>query len=78
VVQLERYVRPQRPEKEMVALRVLKIIEPVKDLIKDYDGYVQRPSEGALFQRSKYTPVSSLKTLMNGVATLPHNFEDLP
>jgi hypothetical protein len=75
VVQLELFVRPQRPEKEMVALRVLKIVEPVRDLIKDYDGYVQRPSEGALFQQSRCIQASAL---MNSAATLPHNFEDLP
>ncbi|KAF8347399.1 hypothetical protein F5887DRAFT_1072391 [Amanita rubescens] len=75
VVQLEVNVGPQRPEKEVMGLRVLKIVEPVKDLIKDYDGHVQRPFEGALFLQSRCTPES---TLMNGAATLPRNFEDLP
>jgi hypothetical protein len=74
---MERYADPRHPMEEMVALRVLKIVEPVKDLIKDYDGYVQRPSEGVLIQRSKYTPTLSLKTSMKGAAILPHNFEDL-
>jgi len=78
VVQLERYVRPQHPEKERLALRVLKIVEPVKDLIEEYDGFVQRPTEGALIQRLDYVPLSSLKMSMKDAAVLPHNFEDLP
>ncbi len=61
------------------SLRVLKIVEPVKDLIEDYDGYVQRPTEGALMQRSdSYIPVKDLKTSMKDAALLPHNLEDLP
>ncbi|KAF8347386.1 hypothetical protein F5887DRAFT_1172479 [Amanita rubescens] len=79
VVQLERYVRPRRPEEEAVVLRVLKIVEPVKDLIEDYDGHVQRPTEGALIKRIRSTsfPATILKTSVKGLAVLPHNFEDL-
>ncbi|KAF8347418.1 hypothetical protein F5887DRAFT_1281109 [Amanita rubescens] len=74
VVQMER----RGSKKGRVALRVLEIVEPVKDLIKDYDGFVHRPTEGALIQRSKYIPMTSLKTTMKGAVILPHNFEDLP
>jgi hypothetical protein len=75
---MERYTDPQHPMKEMVAFRVLKIVEPVKDLVQDYDGYVQRPSEGVLIQRSKCPSAFSLKTTMKGAAILPYNFGDLP
>ncbi|KAF8347384.1 hypothetical protein F5887DRAFT_881885, partial [Amanita rubescens] len=75
VVQLERYVCPRRPEKELVVFRVLKIVEPVKDLIKNYDGYIQRPTEGALIQRRDSIPAMILK---EDAAILPHNFEDIP
>ncbi|KAF8351045.1 hypothetical protein F5887DRAFT_1155265 [Amanita rubescens] len=76
LVQMERYVHCQRSK---VALRVLKIVEPVKDLIEDYDGHIQRPTEGALIQRSTFTPVANLNTLLlKCAAVLPHNFEDLP
>ncbi|KAF8347401.1 hypothetical protein F5887DRAFT_30134 [Amanita rubescens] len=74
VVQLE----PRRSKIEKVALRVLKIVEPVKDLIEDYDGYVQRPTEGALIQRSYYFPAAELRTSLKDAAVLPYNFEDLP
>jgi hypothetical protein len=62
----------------MVAFRVLKVIEPVKDLLEDYDGHLQRPTEGALIQRSNSFPVTSLKTSMKSAAVLPDNLEDLP
>ena len=62
----------------MVALRVLKIVEPVKDLIEDYDGYIQRPAEGELIQRTGSIPMRSLRTSMKDAAVLPHNLEDLP
>ncbi len=78
MVQLERFVGPQYSKGEAVALRVLKIVEPVKYLIEDYDGYVQRPTEGALIQRSNRIPVQDLKTSMKNAAFLPHNLEDLP
>jgi len=77
VVQLERYVSPKFSKEGAVALRVLKIVEPVKDLIEDYDGHVQRSTEGALIQRSDRIPVKELKTSMKDAALLPHNLEDL-
>ncbi|KAF8340883.1 hypothetical protein F5887DRAFT_1284186 [Amanita rubescens] len=78
LVQMERYASPQRPKDEMVALRILEIVEPVKILIEDYDGHIQRPTEGALIQQSKHIPITILKTAMEGAGILPHNFEDLP
>ena len=63
-----------------MALRVLKIIEPVKALIEDYDGHVHRPTEGALVQRSNIAnrvPFFNLSSL-KGTASLPLNFDDLP
>ena len=60
-----------------MALRVLKIIEPVKALLEDYDGYVHQPAEGALIQRSNVDiPVASFG--LKGAAILPLNFDDLP
>jgi hypothetical protein len=67
-----------------VALRILKIIEPVPDLLKDYDGYIHRPVEGALVQRSQCNfdmptvVVRDLKANMKDALKLPINFEDLP
>ena len=75
---MECYMLPQRPKDEKAALRVLEIVEPVKDLIENYDGYVQRPTRGALIQRSDYIPVKDLRTSVKGAAILPHDFEDLP
>jgi hypothetical protein len=71
LVQLERYVLR---EKEKVAFRVLKVVEPVKDLIEGYDGYIQRPTEGSLIQQSNSIPVTRPKRSI----VLPHDFEDLP
>ncbi|KAF8350352.1 hypothetical protein F5887DRAFT_1125899 [Amanita rubescens] len=73
---------PKHPEQLQVALCVLKIIEPVKVLVEDYDGYLRQPTEGALFQRSNIgypvpaftKPHQSLKAL----TTLPLNLNDLP
>ena len=62
----------------MLAFRVLKIVEPVKDLIEVYDGYLKRPTAGALIQRSRSIAAASLKTSMKFATVLLHNFEDLP
>ncbi|KAF8350353.1 hypothetical protein F5887DRAFT_1125901 [Amanita rubescens] len=72
---------PKRPEQDQVALRVLKIIEPVKALVEDYDGYLHQPTEGMLVQRSHVGyPVASLRLdqSLKAAATLPLNFDDLP
>ena len=64
-----------------MALRVLKIIEPVKALIEEYDGHVHRPTEGELIQRSNVgLPVAffKLNKSLKGAAILPLNFDDLP
>ena len=63
-----------------MALRVLKIIEPVKTLLEDYDGYLHHPAEGALIQRSnvKFPVVSfRMNQSLKGAAILPLNFDDL-
>jgi hypothetical protein len=75
LVRLEPYVRPKG---EITAMRVLKIVNPVKDLIEDYDGYVQRPTEGSLIQRLGSFPVIDLNISMKDVAVLSHNLEDIP
>ncbi len=64
-----------------MTLRVLKIIEPVKALVDDYDGYLHQPTEGALIQRSSVRhPVAalSLNLSLKGAKILPLNFDDLP
>ncbi len=70
-----------------MALRILKIVEPVQDLVKDYDGRVHRPTEGMLIQRSMLggshtdplVVTTSLDVAMMTHATvLPVNFDDLP
>ena len=58
-----------------MALRVLKVVEPVQDLIEDYDGYLQRPTEGSLIQRSDSIMT---RTKYAAMAALPYDFEDLP
>ena len=65
-------------------MRVLKIMEPVYDLLEDYDGYIHRPVEGALIQRSQHNSntltvvVRDSKSNMKDALMLPINFEDLP
>lgn len=73
LVQFERY-------KDKLALRVVKIIEPVQDMLKDYDGYVHRPTEGALVRRSRSTLVTRRikANRTKDAMMLPLNFEDLP
>lgn len=68
------------PYGDMLALRVVKIIEPVQDMLKDYDGFVHRPTEGALVRRS---PLKLVTRRIKAIRTkdalmLPVNFEDLP
>ncbi|KAF8350351.1 hypothetical protein F5887DRAFT_1069382 [Amanita rubescens] len=72
---------PKHPEQDLLALRVLKIIEPVKVLVEDYGGYLHQPTEGALFQRSNISyPVPAFKShhSLKALTTLPLNFDDLP
>jgi len=80
LVRFEPSVNPKRPEQDQVALRVLKIIEPVKTLVEDYDGYLHQPTEGMLIQRSNMAhPVPRLRLqTLKAAATLPLNFDDLP
>jgi len=81
LVRFEPSVDPKRPEQDLVALRVLKIIEPVKALSEDYDDYVHQPTEGALIQRSKKgrsVAEFRLNESLKAAATLPLNFDDLP
>ena len=81
LVRFEPFVNPKRPEQDQVALRVLKIMEPVKALVEDYDGYLHQPTEGVLIQRSNIGyPVSAfgLNRSLKAMATLPFNFDDLP
>ena len=85
MVQLEPYTSPERPEENEVALRILKIIEPVQDPVKDYRGPILRPIEGTLLQRRPLrrditTIVSTSLNArgMKNAAMLPVNFEDLP
>ncbi|KAF8350383.1 hypothetical protein F5887DRAFT_1069407 [Amanita rubescens] len=81
LAQLEPYRCPRRPEKNTVAFRIVKIVEPVQDLVKDYDGHLLRPTEGMLLHR----PISPHKVVvrsldtksMKDTAMLPINFEDL-
>ena len=75
MVQLERY------GEDKVALRVLKILDPVQDLAKDYDGFVYRPMEGELIQRhgkSESIVVTRNPSMMKDALTLPMHLEDLP
>ncbi|KAK2464227.1 hypothetical protein APHAL10511_003684 [Amanita phalloides] len=67
------------PDKEKrVALRILKIVEPVHERVKDYDRFVRPPAQGELIQRGQ-TPAVVTRSLntngMMGIASLP---EDLP
>ncbi|KAF8350380.1 hypothetical protein F5887DRAFT_298767 [Amanita rubescens] len=81
LVRFEPFVNPKRPEQDLVALRVLKIIEPVKALSEDYDGYIHQPTEGALIQRSnigRSVVEFRLNESLKAAATLPLNFDDLP
>ncbi|KAF8623097.1 hypothetical protein AX15_006508 [Amanita polypyramis BW_CC] len=65
------------PGRNTVSLRVLKIVEPVYTLFKDYDSYIHPPAEGVLVQRSLpwQTPVISTRNLittrMKNVTALP-------
>ena len=67
-------------------MRIIKIVEPVQDLVKDYDGHIRRPTEGMLVQRSMLgthtdplVVTTSLDVAMMTHATvLPVNFDDLP
>ena len=75
MVQLERY------GEDKVVMRVLKILEPVQDLVKDYDGSLCRPTEGELIQRlsdDKPTVVTRSVSMMKDALALPTNLEDLP
>ena len=72
MVQLERYGDDQ------VALRVLKILEPVRDLVKDYDGPLCRPTEGELIQELLGDKTAVVTRNLSDALTLPINLEDLP
>ncbi|KAF8332493.1 hypothetical protein F5887DRAFT_920986 [Amanita rubescens] len=78
LVRLEPLVNPKRPEQGQLAIRVLKIIEPVKALVENYDGYLHQPTEGVLVQRSNMALPVPARRLYQAVATLPLNFDDLP
>jgi len=61
-----------------VAIRILKIVEPVQDLIKDYSGPVLRPMEGTLLRRFSLRntePVVTTRSLntrrLKATTTLP-------
>ncbi|KAF8350382.1 hypothetical protein F5887DRAFT_1069406 [Amanita rubescens] len=86
-VRLEPYMCPRYPNDDRVALRIIKIVEPVQDLVKDYDGHVHRPTEGMLVQRSMLgshtDPLVTITTsldvpMMTHATVLPVNFDDLP
>lgn len=68
MVQLERYGA------DKVALRVLKILEP---LVQDHDDFLCRPTEGELIKRSSGVVVKRGLSVRDTL-TLPMNFEDLP
>ena len=71
-------VRLERYGEDRLALRVLKILEPVQDLVKDV--VLCRPTEGELIQRlSGDKPVVVTRSLnMKDVLALPMNIEDIP
>ncbi|KAF9812235.1 hypothetical protein IEO21_06275 [Rhodonia placenta] len=54
---LERSTLPNHAQRRVVVLRVLEIIEPIRPIVPDYDGYLEPPAEGALLQRGR-KPVS--------------------
>ncbi|RDB30810.1 hypothetical protein Hypma_005772 [Hypsizygus marmoreus] len=53
-ISLELSTLPQHP-KNTVVFRVIKIIEPVKCVIDDYDGYMHEPREGYLLTSGWWT-----------------------
>ena len=71
-------VRLERYGEDRLALRVLKILEPVQDLVKDVA--LCRPTEGELIQRlSGDKPVVVTRSLnMKDALALPMNIEDIP
>ena len=70
------------PYNDRLAMRVLKILEPVQDLIEGYDGRIHRPKEGELVQRSgfKHPDAGVVKKLIGESVkelNLPVHLEDL-
>lgn len=66
-----------------LAMRILKIVEPVQDLIKDYDGRIRRPVEGELVKisdgRGGTTDVMRhMGVSMEDALKLPVHLEDVP
>lgn len=45
---------PRHPERRVVRLRFLKIVQPAQCTIKGYNGRVQEPEEGELLTVSSY------------------------
>lgn len=84
IVQLEPYVDPERPDENRVAFRVLRVIEPVHVLLKDYDYYIHPPTEGSLVQRSFswQAPAAITRSLdtdsLRSAMMLPPNYGDIP
>ena len=73
-------VRFERYGGEKLALRVLKILEPVQNSDSDYDRFICRPTEGELIQRlsGDKTVVVTRSLNMKDALTLPMNIEDIP
>jgi hypothetical protein len=55
LVRLERSTLPQHSGTRTIALRILKIVTPVKCVIPNYDGHVVQPEEGKLHRRVPLT-----------------------
>lgn len=51
VCRFERSTLEEHASRWILFIRVLKIIEPVRCLVPDYDGYMEEPKEGALISR---------------------------
>ena len=52
LVRFERLILPDHKGTRNIALRILKILTPVKCVIPLYDGYIVPPKEGELHRRS--------------------------
>ena len=68
------------PYEGRLAVRVLKILEPVQDLVEGYKGFIHRPVEGELVQRSHATGVVTrpMAESVKELTSFPVHFEDLP
>ena len=52
MARFERSTLPDHKGTRTVVLRFLKIIEPVKCVVRSYDGYIVQPKEGELHRRT--------------------------